>query len=120
MSKHSHSPRSRRVSDNEFDDYDFSSFEENPSWLVDDIATMMDAKKTKYKPVVDPASKMAKEIRAMKSSLKPDKNETYRNFGKEKTVTSKAELNEIRMKRSKLDSGGGQSQLDEEKVWDMT
>ena len=109
--------KSKRVSDNEFDDYDFSSFEENPSWLVDDIASMMDAKKTRYRPVQDPASKMAKEIRAMKSSLKPDKNDTYKHFGREKTATSNSNLSEIRLQKTKLDTDG--SPLDETKVRDF-
>lgn len=116
MSTASSNPR--HISDNDLEDYDFSSFEENPSWLVADIAAMMEAKKTRYKGAAvlgdkDPASKMAKEIRTMKANLKPDKNEIYKNFGKEKAVTSSADLNELRMRKTKLDM---ESHIDEAKV----
>jgi len=99
----------------DFDDIDFSRFEENPSWLVDDIATMMDSKKYRYKtPVVDEkdaAVRMNKEIRTLKSKLQPDKNESYANLKKEKAShPHTSDLNEARMQKTKL---AMESHLDE-------
>lgn len=71
---------------------DFSSFEENPSWLVEDIREMMESKKTKYLSE-DPSSsssssKTAKNIRLLKARMNPDKNDLYKHFGKERATPS--------------------------------
>jgi hypothetical protein len=100
----------------DFDDYDFSRFEENPSWLVADIASMVASKKTKYKPEVisdkDPVAKMAREIRHMKSKLQPDKNDSYSNFKQEKAATTRhSDMNEVRLRKTRL--GDQESRLDE-------
>lgn len=103
------------TSADDFDDLDFSHFEESPSWLVDDIAAMMDSKKSRYRaPVVgdnDPSAKLAKDIRALKSKLQPDKNESYSNLRRERAATTLAsDLNDARLQKTKLDS---ENHLDE-------
>jgi hypothetical protein len=113
--------KKKGLSDNDFNDFDFSSFEENPSWLVEDVGSMMEAKKTQYRAVEvsdkDPASKMAREIRHMKASLLPDKNDTYKHFGKEKKAASHPpDLSEVRRRKPELDPQSSSRRLDEAAV----
>ena len=81
---------------------------------------LIESKKTRYKQqdAEDPASKMTKEIKLMKTRMKPDKNEIYKNFGKEKSVTHNntivsSEDIDVRLRKTKI---GVKSHLNEETV----
>jgi hypothetical protein len=119
----------------DFDDFDFSRFEQNPSWLVDDIATMMDSKKYRYKTPASlshslthkdaAAQKIARELRSLKSKLQPDKNETYVNLKKEKSSNPPSDVSELRLHKTKLaecasaSASASASRLDESAIKDF-